>query len=322
MSQTEGVYGYAAVLMGSPILLKLFENNETLASQVFRLIKQYEDLLTVNRAQSQVMSINHAAGQHPVVVSRPVFELIKCAKAASLFPGSAFNLAIGPLVKRWKIGFKGDSVPPQQEIAALLPLTDPHQVLLDEAAASVFLTQPGMEIDLGAIAKGYIADRVRDFLNKQGVEQGLINLGGNVQTLGSPQGGWSIGLKKPFSGADEMLGVIEVANKSVVTSGVYERYFELDGKRYHHILDPRTGYPLENELESVTIVSADSIDGDIWTTLIFGMGVEKGINMLKNRPDIEAIFVTKRREIILSSANLFRFTPLESDYRLLTDSIA
>lgn len=322
MSQTEGVYGYSAVLMGSPILLKLFENNETLASQVFRLIKQYEDLLTVNRAQSQVMSINHAAGQHPVVVSRPVFELIKCAKAASLFPGSAFNLAIGPLVKRWKIGFKGDSVPPQQEIAALLPLTDPHQVLLDEAAASVFLTQPGMEIDLGAIAKGYIADRVRDFLNKQGVEQGLINLGGNVQTLGSPQGGWSIGLKKPFSGADEMLGVIEVANKSVVTSGVYERYFELDGKRYHHILDPRTGYPLENELESVTIVSADSIDGDIWTTLIFGMGVEKGINMLKNRPDIEAIFVTKRREIILSSANLFRFTPLESDYRLLTDSIA
>ncbi|QIX94957.1 FAD:protein FMN transferase [Cedecea sp. FDAARGOS_727] len=322
MSQTEGVYGYSAVLMGSPILLKLFENNETLASQVFRLIKQYEDLLTVNRAQSQVMSINHAAGQHPVVVSRPVFELIKCAKAASLFPGSAFNLAIGPLVKRWKIGFKGDSVPPQQEIAALLPLTDPHQVLLDEAAASVFLTQPGMEIDLGAIAKGYIADRVRDFLNKQGVEQGLINLGGNVQTLGSPQGGWSIGLKKPFSGADEMLGVIEVANKSVVTSGVYERYFELDGKRYHHILDPRTGYPLENELESVTIVSADSIDGDIWTTLIIGMGVEKGINMLKNRPDIEAIFVTKRREIILSSANLFRFTPLESDYRLLTDSIA
>ncbi|EPF20162.1 Thiamine biosynthesis lipoprotein ApbE precursor [Cedecea davisae] len=322
MSQTEGVYGYSAVLMGSPILLKLFEHNETLASQVFRLIKQYEDLLTVNRAQSQVMSINHAAGQHPVVVSRPVFELIKCAKAASLFPGSAFNLAIGPLVKRWKIGFKGDSVPPQQEIAALLPLTDPHQVLLDEAAASVFLTQPGMEIDLGAIAKGYIADRVRDFLNKQGVEQGLINLGGNVQTLGSPQGGWSIGLKKPFSGADEMLGVIEVANKSVVTSGVYERYFELDGNRYHHILDPRTGYPLENELESVTIVSADSIDGDIWTTLIFGMGVEKGINMLKNRPDIEAIFVTKRREIILSSANLFRFTPLESDYRLLTDSIA
>lgn len=322
MSQTEGVYGYSAVLMGSPILLKLFEHNETLASQVFRLIKQYEDLLTVNRAQSQVMSINHAAGQHPVAVSRPVFELIKCAKAASLFPGSAFNLAIGPLVKRWKIGFKGDSVPPPQEIAALLPRTDPQQVLLDEAAASVFLTQAGMEIDLGAIAKGYIADRVRDFLNKQGVEQGLINLGGNVQTLGSPQGGWSIGLKKPFSGADEMLGVIEVANKSVVTSGVYERYFELDGKRYHHILDPRTGYPLENELESVTIVSADSIDGDIWTTLIFGMGVEKGINVLKDRPDIEAIFVTKRREIILSSATLFRFTPLESDYRLLTDSIA
>lgn len=322
MSQTEGVYGYSAVLMGSPILLKLFEHNETLASQVFRLIKQYEDLLTVNRAESQVMSINHAAGKHPVTVSRPVFELIKCAKAASLFPDSIFNLAIGPLVKRWKIGFKGDSVPPEQDIAALLPRTQPHQVVLDEAEGSVYLAHTGMEIDLGAIAKGYIADRVRDFLKRQGVEQGLINLGGNVQTLGSPEGGWSIGLKKPFSGPDEMLGVIEVANKSVVTSGVYERYFELDGKRYHHILDPRTGYPLDNDLDSVTIVSTDSIDGDIWTTLIYGMGVEKGCAVLANRPDIEAIFVTKRREIILSSASQFRFTLLADGYQLITGSTA
>ena len=128
----------------------------------FRLIKQYEDLLTVNRAHSQVMDINHAAGQHPVAVSRPVFELIRCAKAASLLKDSAFNLVIGPLVKRWKIGFKGDAVPPADEIAALLGITHPADVVLDEANSSVFLTRQGMEIDLGAIAKGYIADRVRE----------------------------------------------------------------------------------------------------------------------------------------------------------------
>lgn len=322
MSQTERVYSYSAVLMGSPILLKLFGHNEALASDVFRLIKQYEDLLTVNRAQSQVMSINHAAGRQAVDVSRPVFELIKCAKAASMLPGSAFNLAIGPLVKRWKIGFKGDSVPPADEIAALLPLTRPENVVLDEAALTVFLTQPNMEIDLGAIAKGYIADRVRDFLQRQGVEQGLINLGGNVQTLGSPEGGWSIGLKKPFAQADALIGSLEVENKSVVTSGVYERYFEQDGKRYHHILDPRTGYPLDNELESVTVISAQSIDGDIWTTLLYGMGVKKGCAALRNRPDIEAIFVTGQREVILSSATLFRFTLFDKAYRLTTGSTA
>ena len=189
MSSDHRVYSYSAVMMGSPILLKLFSHDEALASRVFRLIKQYEDLLTVNRASSQVMDINHAAGLHPVTVSRPVFELIRCAKAASQLKDSAFNLAIGPLVKRWKIGFRGDSVPPADEIASLLAITHPEDVVLDEASSSVFLTRAGMEIDLGAIAKGYIADRVRDYLRKEGAQLGLINLGGNIQTLGSPEGG-------------------------------------------------------------------------------------------------------------------------------------
>lgn len=320
MSHAEHVYGYSAVLMGSPISLKLFEQNEALAADVFRLIKQYEDLLTVNRAHSQVMEINHAAGRAPVTVSRPVYELIAVAKAASMVQNSAFNLAIGPLVKRWRIGFNGHSVPPAEEIAALLPRTRPQDVILDDAASSVFLTQAGMEIDLGAIAKGYIADRVRDFMQRRGVTQGLINLGGNVQTLGSPEGGWSVGLKKPFAAKEEMVGILAVENKSVVTSGTYERYFELDGERYHHILDPRTGYPLNNALESVTIVSTDSLDGDIWTTLAYGMGVEQGCRAVRNRPDIEAIFVTKAREVILSSSTLFRFTLLDKDYRLITDN--
>ena len=306
--------------MGSPILLKLFTHDEALASRVFRLIKQYEDLLTVNRAHSQVMDINHAAGQHPVIVSRPVFELIRCAKATSLLKDSAFNLAIGPLVKRWKIGFRGDSVPPADDIAALLAITRPEDVILDEAQSSVFLARAGMEIDLGAIAKGYIADRVRDYLHKEGTERGLINLGGNIQTLGSPEGGWSVGLKKPFvSGA--LIGAMTVENRSVVTSGTYERFFEQNGKRYHHILDPRTGYPLDNALDSVTIVSKESIDGDIWTTLMYGMGIEKGCAVLRSRPDIEAIFVTKTKEVVISSMHHFRFTLLDNTYRV-TDSTA
>ncbi|WP_395300421.1 FAD:protein FMN transferase [Enterobacter sp. ECC-175] len=315
MSDDNRVYSYSTVLMGSPILLKLFSHDEALASRVFRLIKRYEDLLTVNRAQSQVMDINHAAGKHAVAVSRPVFELIRCAKAASMIKDSAFNLAIGPLVKRWKIGFQGDSVPPADEIAALLTITRPEEVMLDEASSSVFLARPGMEIDLGAIAKGYIADRVRDYLRKEGADLGLINLGGNVQTLGSPDGGWSIGLKKPFAG-DALIGTLTVENRSVVTSGTYERYFEQNGRRYHHILDPRTGYPLDNALDSVTLISTDSIDGDIWTTLMFGMGVEKGCAALRARPDIEAIFVTKAKEVVLSSEHHFRFTLLDNGYRV------
>lgn len=317
MSPDDRVYAYSAVLMGSPILLKLFQHDEALAARVFRLIKQLENLLTVNRSPSEVMAINQAAGSHPVVVSPLVFDLIARARDVSILEGSLFNFTIGPLVKRWKIGFQGDSVPPADELAALLSLTNPHHVVLDRQARSVFLQRRGMEIDLGAIAKGYIADRVRDYLRQQGVEQALINLGGNVQTVGgAAEQGWAIGLKQPFGEPDALIGVINVEGKSVVTSGVYERYFELNGQRYHHILDPRTGYPLDNELLSVTIISGDSIDGDIWTTLLYGMGVENSLACLQQIPDIEAVFVTRDRQVICSSQRQFRFTLLDDDYQL------
>ncbi|MBV6818043.1 FAD:protein FMN transferase [Rahnella sp. PD12R] len=322
MTPDDRVYAYSAVLMGSPILLKLFEHNETLASNVFRLIKLQENKLTVNRQQSEVMSVNHAAGDHAVAVSKPVFDLISRAKAVSVVENSSFNFTIGPLVKRWKIGFSGNSVPAATDLQALLKITDPHDVILDEGSQSVFLHKAGMEIDLGAIAKGYIADVVRDYLREQRVTQALINLGGNVQTLGAgAEGAWAIGLKKPFSDPESLIGVINVTNKSVVTSGIYERYFELNGQRYHHILDPKTGYPLDNELLSVTIISDDSIDGDIYTTLLYGMGVEKSLRYLQNFPHIEAVFVTKDQQIIFSSQRQFTFTPLDPDYHI-TGSIA
>lgn len=317
MPPDDRIYAYSAVLMGSPILLKLFEHNENLASRVFRLIKQQENIFTVNRVNSEVMAINHASGNHPVIVSPPVYDLIQRAKAVSLLDDSLFNFTIGPLVKRWKIGFSGNSVPAASDLHALLPLTNPHDVVLDDASRSVFLKHAGMEIDLGAIAKGYIADVVRDFLHQEQVEHALINLGGNVQTLGaSGEGDWAIGLKTPFSAPDALIGVINVSNKSVVTSGIYERYFELDGHCYHHILDPKTGYPLDNELLSVTVISDDSIDGDIYTTLLYGMGVEKSLAYLQQRASIEAIFVTKDRQVICSSQRQFSFTLLDETYRV------
>ena len=309
MASDVGVYSYSALLMGSPILLKLFDDNPTLACQVFQLIKQQENLFTVNRAVSEVMSINHAAGRHAVSVSEPVFQLISVAHAVSLLPNSAFNFAIGPVVKRWKIGFQGREIPPAAEIATRLKLTDPHQVILNPAERSVFLLQPGMEIDLGAIAKGYIADVVQAFLRQQGVQQALINLGGNVHTLGCPPHepeGWGIGLKKPFGCDDELLGVLRVQGKSVVTSGIYERYFELDGRCWHHIFDPQTGYPLDNELLSVTVIADRSLDGDIYTTLLYGLGVEAGLATIADQPGIEAVFVTRDQQIICSAPGYFQ----------------
>ena len=164
---TQGIYSFTTRLMGSPILLKLFQDDKNAASEVFNLIKHYEDIFTVNRDKSEVMDINHAAGTHPIQVSKPVFDLIKTGKNASVLKDSSFNIAIGPIVKLWKIGFNGKTVPPAEEIQNLLPLTRPEYIVLDEKASTVFLMNFGMEIDLGGIAKGYIADRVRDFLKKE-----------------------------------------------------------------------------------------------------------------------------------------------------------
>ncbi|VFS87928.1 ApbE family [Raoultella planticola] len=144
ISGDQRLYSYSAVLMGSPILLKLFSHDEALASRTFQLIKRYEDLFTVNRAHSEVMAINHAAGRHPVSVSRPVYQLIKCAKAASMVQESAFNLAIGPLVKAMAHRFlTAHSVPATTDIAARLALTRPQDVILDDAAGSVFSRPAG-----------------------------------------------------------------------------------------------------------------------------------------------------------------------------------
>ena len=318
---TQGIYSFTTRLMGSPILLKLFQDDKNAASEVFNLIKHYEDIFTVNRDKSEVMDINHAAGTHPIQVSKPVFDLIKTGKNASVLKDSSFNIAIGPIVKLWKIGFNGKTVPPAEEIQNLLPLTRPEYIVLDEKASTVFLMNFGMEIDLGGIAKGYIADRVRDFLKKEkGINEGLINLGGNVFAMGTPFGEWGIGLKKPFGKEEDVVGIIHVANRSVVTSGVYERYFEQDGKMYHHILDPKTGYPLDNELLSVTIISEDSLDGDVWATILYGFGLKRSYNVVKNRKDIEAIFITRDHEMIFSPRRSYRFTLVDDSYKIIDNN--
>lgn len=314
MPEIPGRYHYSAVMMGTRVELQLAAHQPDLARQVFHRIKQMEDLLTVNRPDSALMSVNRAAGSHPVVVPPQVFALLWRAREVS-FSGGCFNLAIGPLVRRWKIGFSGDSVPPAADIAELLPLTDPHAIRMDPQAGSVFLTRSGMSVDAGAIAKGYMADQICDFLQAQAVDHALINLGGNIRAISPPgSDGWSVGLQVPFAGPEALLGSIRLSQGSVVTSGVYERYFVHQGIHYHHILDPRSGYPLDNDLLSVTVISPYSIDGEIYSTQLYGMGLEKGCEWLATQTDIEAIFVTRDGHLICPSQRQFRFQTTYSKY--------
>lgn len=317
---SEICHTYSQQLMGTTVSLQLFVENLPAVSAVFQTIQVLETRLTVNRNHSEVMSINHAAGSQPVAVSKLVFDLIRQAKQASLLPHSCFNFAIGPLVKLWKIGFNGHSVPPAEEIAQRLTLANPELIKLNEKNHTVFLTRTGMEIDLGAIAKGYIADITKMVLASYGIHQAIINCGGNVLTIGSSplssNQQWHIGLKRPFAAADSLLGILHVQNKSVVTSGIYERYFILNEKLYHHIIDPQSGYPLDNELQSVTIISDNSLTGDIYSTILYGLGVERGLKELEKHQYMGAIFVTKDKKIIIKSNQHFEFKLLADDYQI------
>lgn len=313
-------FTYSQQLMGTTVSLQLLTENLQAVAAVFNTIKALETRLTVNREHSEVMSVNHAAGKHPVTVSALVFDLITQAKQASLLPNSNFNFAIGPLVKLWKIGFSGHTVPAADAIAEKLSLTDPSLIELNKQDKSVFLPKAGMEIDLGAIAKGYIADIIKLVLAQYDIHQAIINCGGNVLTIGSSpftvDKSWHIGLKKPFADASSLLGVIQVQDKSVVTSGIYERYFIQNNQLYHHIINPATGYPLDNELESITVISDNSLTGDIYSTILYGLGSQKGLEELNRRHHIGAIFVTKNKNIILKSNQHFQFTLLDNSYQL------
>ncbi|KRL32603.1 thiamine biosynthesis membrane-associated lipoprotein [Companilactobacillus paralimentarius DSM 13238 = JCM 10415] len=264
----------------------------------YDLIKNYEDKLTVNRDQSEVMSINHLAGIKPVAVPTDTYELIKRAVLVSR-QHLGFNVAIGPLVKLWKIGFKGANKPSDADIKERLRIIDPERIKLDDKKQTVFLEEKGMEIDLGGIAKGYIADKIKTLWLSMNVETGIIDLGGNVLLLGPSvheDKMWNIGVQNPVEKRDVSLGVLHTTAKSIGTSGIYERKLVIDGHEYHHMFDSKTGYPIKNNLASVTIVSDKSIDGEIWSTVGFYQGIEKGLALIESQPGVEAIFITKNLE--------------------------
>lgn len=280
--------------LGTSITLQIFgTTDDTVINESFDLIDHYEDLLTVNRDHSEVMEINHAAGEHPVQVSSAVYDLIKLAVKESR-ENFGFNALIGPLVKLWSIGFKDAHVPSDDQIKRKMKLINPEKVVFDDLNQTVFLEERGMELDLGGIAKGWIADRIRDFWRAYGVHAGIINLGGNILLVGdSPKrsnGQWSVGIQDPKELRGNNISSVMVSECSAVTSGTYERYLVVDGHKYHHLIDPRTGYPVETDLAGITTFTKNSVQAEIECKRLFFAG--HPIDGWHDDPDrIGAVFV-------------------------------
>jgi thiamine biosynthesis lipoprotein len=245
------------------------------------LAKKYENLFSTTVADSDISKINAAKGQ-PVEVDPETASLIETGLSYSRLSNGAFDITVGRLSALWQDAIKNKEVPSEDAVNEARASIGYQAVSVENNTVTV--SNPEAEIDLGGIAKGYIADRMKDYLKKNGVKSGIINLGGNVLTLGAKADGssYNIGIQKPFSTTGEVAAKVSVKNLSVVTSGTYERYFKKDGKIYHHILNLSTGYPEENDVDSATIFSKKSVDGDALSTIAFLLGPDKGIPLIES----------------------------------------
>ena len=212
-----------------------------------------------------------------------------------------FDITVGKLSDLWHFSENDGEVPDNTDIAQVIANIDDAAVVIKDN--TVALMNSDAKLDLGGIAKGYIADRMRDHLKEEGITSGIINLGGNVVVIGNKPDGsmYKVGIQKPFSDQNDVIAYVETDEKSVVTSGVYERYFYVDDTLYHHILDLSTGYPAETGLNSVTIISENSVDGDGLSTTCFLLGPDEGMDLIESMPDVEAVFITDDNEIKCTS---------------------
>lgn len=265
------------ISMGTVVEITLFDTkDQEVLDGVFNLLDEIENEISANKDGTVIDLINKNAGIEAVEVNHQLFSLIEFALKLSEYSEGGFNIALGPLTKLWAIGSDNPYLPTDEEIISILPLTHYQDIILDSDKDTVFLKKEGMRLDLGAIGKGYAADKVKEYLSNKGVKKAIINLGGNVLIIGNKGNGkeWKVGIANPDN-PSSYFHVIGIEEGSVVTSGPYERFFEVNGKKYHHILSSETGYPVDTSLLSVTIISPSSTLADGLSTLVFSLGEEE-----------------------------------------------
>ncbi|RDY25421.1 FAD:protein FMN transferase [Romboutsia weinsteinii] len=291
------------LFMGTAIKVTLYEGgNEGILDKVFNRIIEIEDLVSINKDGTELTKLNDNSGVDKVKLSDTSYNIIKEGLRYSKMSDGAYDISIGPLVKLWSIGLPEAKVPTKDEINETIKYVDYSKIEINDSTKEVFLSQKGMMLDLGSIAKGYVADEIVTLLKNEGVNKAIIDLGGNIYALGSKEEnkGWNIGIQDPFDDRGNAVGVVEVADKSVVTTGVYERFIEENGVKYHHILNPKTGYPYETEIAGVSIIADKSVDADALSTLIFTKGLEEGLKLVEELDTVDAVFITNNKEVYIT----------------------
>ena len=294
---------------------------ELVLQTCIRRLEELERHLSANAESSTLIDINKASGVSAVNVPADIYPLFARAVFFAEKTDGAFNPAIGGVVKLWNIGFENARKPEDRDIQVALSRTDYKDVQL--AGTAVFLKKEGMKLDLGAIAKGFAADELTRIVKQAGIMHAVIDIGGTISAVGVRPDGkrWNIGIRDPRIRQGQPIISAPIENRSISTSGSYERYFEQDGIRYHHIIDPATGYPVQSNMIAVSVFADSATDADALSTACFVLGYKKAIKLLDELPNTEALFIfddnsvrttgnLKKNIMILNSA--FQFTDTES----------
>lgn len=283
--------------LNTVVKITIYDSKDTKTLEgAMELCDKYEKIFSRTDPDSELYRLN--AGTLPqedgyYILSDECAEVIKTGLFYSNITHGAFDITVEPLSSLWDFTSEEKEVPSKEALEEASQHVGYEKVELD--GNRIRFAEEGMALELGGIAKGYIADEIKKYLVERGVNRAIIDLGGNVLCVGEKENGkpFHIGIQKPFADRNETIGTIEVSDDSVVSSGIYERCFEKDGTFYHHILNPENGYPYENDLVSVTIISEKSMDADALSTSCFALGLETGLNLANNYPNTQAIFVTK-----------------------------
>lgn len=280
--------------MDTVMTMRLYGGDEELMKSLESRIKELEGLFSVTDEGSEIYELNHTGSAE---LSDDTMDLVTRGLELCRTTGGALDLTVYPIVRAWGFTTGEYRVPDEGELRELLQTCDHEKINISGSMVSI---DEGMELDLGAVAKGYTADVLTEMVKEAGVESALLDLGGNISLIGEKPGGgsWGVGVRDPFS--EENIGVLRLGDCMAVTSGSYERNFEQNGRVYHHIIDPDTGMPADSGLASVTIIGEEGTLCDGLSTALFVMGLEDGLDLWRRMDDFEAVFVTDEGEIFIT----------------------
>ncbi len=318
-------YKKSNIVMDTAVTLSAYgANSKKAVEESFKKLDEINEMASTTISDSDVYKINSSSGSSYVKVHPEIMKMIETSIKYSKLSDGAFDITLGPIINLWGIGTDNERLPLEEEIKTKLPLVGYDKISINEKDSSVMLQKQGMAIDLGGIAKGFAADEVLKIYKKYNIENGLINLGASsIYAIGKNEENkqWSVGIKHPRNDDPEKyMGIIKLSDEALSTSGDYERYFIKDNKRYHHIIDPKTGYPVDNGVMSDTIVidgntEDNSMLSDLLTTTVFALGPEKGLKLINNLQGISCEITTSDYKVYTSDDFKDKIIDLNEEFK-------